>query len=479
MTQRRFVAAAACGFAMFFAVDWWLYSDLGFLRMFGQGTQEGQIVSKVARARRMAEAADIIAFGSSYVRSGISGEPFLDRGLLLWNFGISGGGPLTSYYALKAAASAIAARDVKPVLLLELRAEAIAKNQGTAWAEYPQYLGLVRTRRERLGDQLFLFRFFREMGMTSQFVSSVVVPSGIYRSEMVPIFEHAQQLDGFFYGMEDVSGYSPLYTVAAPVGRDVSTEVAPPLPASRWLNGKLWAIRRFLQLASDLGCPVVLWSSPSERPTASSALYDGLASELRAEFPGVRLLRTNEYPLATDDFEEGAHLNIRGSDKVARFLVDRLGLSGHDLGARVRYAFDVYSLEPVESWTLGSAATGGPRSSIVLDGSASSEHPDVAVSPRIQVTPGRECVLEVRTALRRGRLGIFIWWRNPATRQLEQVQVVTDPGVRAFGDHSRTFVRAVPRSDVVWIQIRDDGAVNGYATATGTVEPLRFWSNRL
>src|SRR5213075_2342713 len=66
MTQRRFVAAAACGFAMFFAVDWWLYSDLGFLRMFGQGTQEGQIVSKVARARRMAEAADVIAFGSSY-----------------------------------------------------------------------------------------------------------------------------------------------------------------------------------------------------------------------------------------------------------------------------------------------------------------------------------------------------------------------------------------------------------------------------
>src|SRR5437016_3226330 len=99
--NRRFVFAALTGFVAFFAMDWYLFAHEGFLRLFGGATQEGQIVSKVARAAGMAEVADVILFGSSYVRSGVAGEPFLEHGLMPFNFAVSGGGPVFDYFALK------------------------------------------------------------------------------------------------------------------------------------------------------------------------------------------------------------------------------------------------------------------------------------------------------------------------------------------------------------------------------------------
>jgi hypothetical protein len=84
--NRRFAGVAAIAFAAFFACDTYLFSFEGFRRSFGDATQEGQELSKVARSARLAAVADVIAFGSSYVRSGLAGEPFLERQVVPFNF---------------------------------------------------------------------------------------------------------------------------------------------------------------------------------------------------------------------------------------------------------------------------------------------------------------------------------------------------------------------------------------------------------
>ena len=136
--------------AGFLGVDHYLHAEGGFRRAFGPGSEEGQIHSKVERAPRLAAVADVIAFGSSFVRSGLSAEPFLDRRLLLWNFGVSGGGPLTDYFALSRIAETLASRGSKPTLVVELRDEVLLQDPTTLSSEYPQYLGIVRSRPEAL-----------------------------------------------------------------------------------------------------------------------------------------------------------------------------------------------------------------------------------------------------------------------------------------------------------------------------------------
>src|SRR5207253_10935967 len=142
----------------------------------------------------------------------------------------------------------------------------------------------------------------------------------------------SRELEGYFYGMEDASGYAPLYTVAH---ARAARPPAPPLPRSVLLDGKFAALRRFLALAQTLGCRVVLFSSPDEALAAGAALYDDVGAALSSEFRGVSLLRMNEYPLNAHDFDEGGHLNLRGADKIGTFLAERVGLTRGDVDAKV------------------------------------------------------------------------------------------------------------------------------------------------
>src|SRR5207253_7480067 len=103
------------------------------------------------------------------------------------------------------------------------------------------------------------------------------------------------------------------------------------------------------------------------------------------------------------------------------------------------------------AWQQPSTRASGDAAGLTLDGSASALQPGLATSPRIRVVRNRECVLELRTALTRGRVNIVIWWRNSTSRQLEYAQVVSDPRLPLFGSDGRTFLRATPRSEEVWI----------------------------
>jgi hypothetical protein len=477
--NRRSAAAVMCALACFFVVDWWLYGRLGFQRLFGQATQEGQVVSKAARARAMATNADVIAFGSSYIRSGLSGEPFFERGLLFWNFGVSGAGPLTSYFALKEIAPLIAARAVKPTLVFELKTEAIERRGDTLWAEYPQYLGIVRTRAERLQEAPLLYRMFREEGMTSQYLSSVILPSGIYRSYNVELVERNGRVDGYFYGMEDASGYAPLYSFASPESVDRHAR-SHALSRAEWLEGKVDAIRRFLQLAQSLACPVILYASPTWALGGDASAFNEVWSEVAQPFPNVSLLRTNEYGLHIRDFDSGGHPNLFGSDKLSRLLIDRAGLMGGPLESKIHSAFDVYAIPEPSSWALtGARHSASDAMSIEMEGSAVAAHPELAVSPAVNVVPDRECVLELATDLGRGRLTVQLSWHNSRTGRQEYAQTTTPVELPSYGPQGRIFLRAVPHAAEVRIEISDYGVQTGSAPAVGRIEPLRFWSNRL
>src|ERR1043166_3923301 len=95
-SERKAGVCVLTTIALLVGVDHWLYGTRWFLRHFGYGTQEGQIVAKLDRAPRYASVADVIFLGSSTIRANIASRPFLDAGVLPLNLGISGGGPIRS-----------------------------------------------------------------------------------------------------------------------------------------------------------------------------------------------------------------------------------------------------------------------------------------------------------------------------------------------------------------------------------------------
>jgi len=471
--NRQFLAAAATAFALFFLCDAYLFSLEGFRRHYGSATQEGQELSKVARARHLAAIADVALFGSSYVRSGVSGEPFLEQGIVPFNFAVSGGGPLFDYFALRRIAPVLRAAGHRPWIVVELKRDALEADS-QLWAEYPQYLGIVRSRTEMLQFAPMLWRSFRDYNMTSQFLSGLVVPSSIYRSHAVQILGagSASSLNGYFYGMEDFSGYSPLYTVAAEslFHRPLDDR---PLRVS---EGKRRFLVAFLRLASDLGCPIALYSSPTLHGDHDAAVYDTLVDQLRSDFPRVQHLRTDEYGLRPDDFDEGGHPNLHGADRLSRHLIARLGLRG-DAGAmtkRLADAFEIVRLAPVASWTLASRAHAVGDRTIALDDTT--RLATVADAPPIGVTAGREYVLEAGMAVGHGRISIHVGWHDTSSGRREERSASSplDPSLAADG---RVFLRFKPNADSIHVSVVDTDALDGRAPSEGRVEILRLWGD--
>jgi hypothetical protein len=478
VSNRRFVGTACCAFLAFFALDWFLFANEGFLRHFGQATQEGQVVSKVTRAARQAEIADVIFFGSSFVRSGMAGEPFLQRGLLPFNFAVSGGGPVYDYFALKRIAPILTRRDAKPVLVLELNADVLRRLTNSAWSEYPQYISIVRSRFEMLEHARLLWWNFRDFNLTSQFLGSVLIPSSIYRSHAVSLLGQRATLDGYFYGMEDFSGYSPLYTRAVPAMSAPGPPV-PAIPLSAYWPGKLEFLRAFLSLATSTGCQVALYESPTILLGRDSAQLDGIVAQLQREFPALRTVRMTDYHLRVEDFDEGGHLNIGGADKMSDAIVNTLGLTGDQarLVKRIDVGFQSAALQDLTQWTRA------PDRVAVEDGAfyirpTRAATPLVVESRPIRVSPGREWVLELAVPESRGRLFFKMSWTDPTTGAAQAVAMATPVEAPLLGRSARFFIRATPTSDRVTIRIEDYDLAIGQAPAEAVVKILRLWTNR-
>ena len=471
-TNRRFAVTAVCAFGLFFLCDAWLFSYQGFRRHYGDATQEGQELSKVARSGHLADIADVVLFGSSYVRSGVAGGPFLEQGVIPFNFAASGAGPLYDYFALRRIAPILRAREHRPWIVVELKRDALEADS-QLWAEYPQYLGIVRSRIEMLRFAPMCWRSFRDYGMTSQFLSSVMVPSSIYRSHAVQILGAGSSLQGYFYGMEDFSGFAPLYTVAA----EALFHRAPDERPLRVSEGKRAFLTAFLRLASDIGCPIALYSSPMLHPDREAAVYDALVAELRRELPGLRHLKTTEYGLEPQDFDEGGHPNLHGADKLSRRIIAALGLRGDTgtLTARLGGAFDIISIAPVGRWTLSDRARAIDDRSLAIG--AASSLPTIAAARRLAVARGREYVLEAAVALTRGRVLFNVSWQDGASGRREERSVVSPRDPRLARD-GRVFLRFRPDAHAIDLEIVDADALNGGASSEGKVEILRLWGDR-
>lgn len=315
-------------FLGFFACDYLLYSRQYFTKIFGFGTQEGQVIGKSERAHALGPSADVIFFGSSYTRSGISSEPFIRKGILPLNYGVSGAGPVFFYHALLDLAPIIRDREKKPILFFEVKLDAFGIYPGTLWSELEQLSGIARDRGTLLADFPGLVSNFREYGVSSQFVSGIVVPSSIYRAYNRVVVETSfRALQGFFYGAEDVGGFAPLYSQWKK-GHTTWPDSAP-IEIASLRKGKVAYLKRALVLADQLNCPTVLLTCPSIRLTADEHLYDDLLSALPEATIPRRVLRPSEYILAPEDFDEGGHLNLWGSDRFAEDIIRLIGLKGH------------------------------------------------------------------------------------------------------------------------------------------------------
>lgn len=474
-SNRTFILAALVAFAGFFAVDTYLFAQEGFRHALGDATQEGQVLSKVERARTQAELADVIFFGSSYVRSGISGETFLEQGVLPFNFGVSGGAQVFDFFALTRIAPILARRADKPVIVVELKTDALLRTPDNAWSEYPQYIAVVRSRAEMLRHAPALLGNFRAFNMTSPFLSGLLIPSSIYRSHVVPVLGARVPLDGTFYGPEDFSGYSALYTEATPAM--VLTGREEPAPLQDFYPAKIDFLKKFLTLATSTGSRVVLFQSATMMMGRDSRVLDRLIDALHREFPGTRVIRTSDYHLDIADFDEGRHPNIRGADKISRALIPLLRLQGssESLARKIRAGFTAVEVPPFEQWTRspGVTATAEDLSFTAAERAGAV----IAESSPIQVAAGRDWVLEFATPEITGHVMVTISWKDPQTGREVTASSVSQLESPPWGPAARSFLRARPTAPSVVLRVLDYGALAGRPLASGRLKLLRFWSN--
>ncbi len=473
--NRRFVSIAIVAFAAFLAVDAYLFASDGFLRMFGAATQEGQVRSKVNRAERQAEIADVVLFGSSYVRSGLAGEPFLERGILPFNLAVSGGGPLLEYFALKRIAPVLQRRTVKPLLVLELKTDALMRLRNSAWSEYPQYSAIVRSRSEMVQEWPRLWANFRDFKMTSQLLSGLVIPSGIYRSQAVPMLGARVSLDGYFYGTEDFSGFSPLYTTAVPA-MVPGGPPQPPLTFDKIWPGKIDFVRAFMALARTTGCQVVLYESPTIMLGRDSAMLNALIDQLSAEFGDLRVIRTADVVREVGDFDEGGHLNIKGADETARRLIASLGLSGDQaaLARKLDLGFEKLAVPDMSQWVAPGARATGLGADLTIQPVAEPSGL-IAQSPPFKLNPPGEWVLELAMPELTGRLSVEPSWVEDGVER--RMQYVTPVEAPRLGGSTRMFIRMSTTADVT-VKIFDYNLLTGGEPSAGRVRVLRLWKNR-
>lgn len=484
-SEFRFVVVILAALAALLLLDDALYGHRLYLKFFGEATEEGQVLAKEDRFHVYARDADVILFGSSFTRSGIASEPFTASGKLVFNAGVSGGGPLYSYFALKDMAGVLRERDAKPLLVLELNPDAFLR-QHSEWSEYPQFVALVRERYQVLQEFPLLLENYLDYGQASRFLSGFVFPSLIYREHNRKLIHELyvrlssiyrgngwhvldgirdllkdgfRPMEGYFIGMEDHGGYAPIYGVA-PRERCVDLRMAnAALPLEALEPTKIEFVRRFLALATSIGVPVLL----SERPNnCHDELMTNLVDLLRREYPSLGFLPSREFGLDVQDYElkgPGAHPNIWGADKVARRIVRRMAamrLDAPAAGRTFQARWSAIHGQPLgvkwDEWVAG--VSDRPDGGLGVAGIEKlyNDRPTlIAKSAEIAVLPGREYVLESEAAISSGLMVVGLQLSDPkgGAEYTEMYQLPECS--RSF----RHFIRFRPKGNRLRIELFD------------------------
>jgi hypothetical protein len=477
--QLRAIVTLVFAFAGCCLVDYELYNRQWFLNHFGYSTQEGQIVPKLERADRLAAVADVITFGSSYIRNSISTNPFFERGLFLSNMAVSGGGPIYSYYALQHIAPTLSRRKNKPVILIELSLNLLdrqwAQETGGGWSEYQHLFGVARSRL-LIGRHLgLLWSNFHEYSQSNEFFSTAMFPSNSYRAynrvigslptERLLELVKTETMDrgSAFYGIEDVGGFEASYTV---LDRQAFPVDWAPLPLSRFVPSKLAFLRMFIALASRLGAEVILLPSPI--PQFGYYLeFQNLAAQLESEYPGIRIVRHPNYGLRASDFDPTGHMNIWGADRFSEWLIAFLQLDGDSarLQRSMERALEKVVIPDFPFWTFSGTSVGGKKGRGAEW--ASDSIPASAVSPWMAVTPDRQYVLEFSASPSSGRWIVRMETTGRPNEAL--TNVVTIPGLPAEKGLTRYFLRLRPPGPRIRIHAGYEPPKSGHESAPSVI----------
>lgn len=384
-----------------FLVDTWLFQKQGFLALRGPGTQEGQILHKMELSRHVAPDADIIFLGSSQTRSCLDNEAFLKEGLIPLNMGITGGGPITSYYILDSLVPYLQERKKRklPVILaidlfrpLLIDSDDVkAKKQ---FGEFLQFSYVVRDRARRLDDFAELFDVFLSQGAGTSFLADLVLPSGVYREHVGRVIGQ-WRFPGGYQGKEDYLGFAALHsrTGFPAIARQEAFVVS---------NKKVAYLRRLLAAAFQLTDKVILHAAAGEYEFMERDALLPLVDSLRAEFPGLRFLPFDRDRFTMSDFQ-GNHLNLHGSRKNSLRFVEFLKKEGmmpsreERLSGGFERLFPARALPPLDTWrAIIPPGLAAPRlSSHRIEGAGQSEESANVqfISPDIEVIPGRPIYL--------------------------------------------------------------------------------------
>lgn len=480
-SELRFAFVVLSALLSFVLMDDILYRQGFFLKFFGDATQEGQVIAKKERFVRYADVVDVILFGSSFTRSGISSEPFTKARKLVFNAGVSGGGPLYSYFALDEMAEQLRKRDRMPLLVLELHPDALLRDR-PRWSEYPQFAALVREKGRIFRNIQLLFQNFLAYGQESRFLSGLLFPSLIYREHNRQV-QHGlgeqfrsgrRPMEGYFIGMEDHGGYAPIYTTAT--GADCASGVSRDemLPLHTFEPTKIAFVRRFLELATTLGAQVLVIERPN---LCNDQLLARLVDELRREYPTIAYFPSRELGLSTNDFQSpspAAHPNLWGADKVgtriARYmdsLVNKVDINETFPERWGSVYKEVKCLEWASVSDVSKAQGGRLHLAEVkkLDGKVSEP---IAWTREFFVEPGKEYILEGRAKVSSGLLQVKLEYRK--SRETEFL----DGGYYSLPDSDkqlRHFIRFRSSGESMRILLR---SVDPQHTVIGEYELLRM-----
>jgi hypothetical protein len=390
--------------------------------------------------------------------------------LLPLNLGVSGGGPLYSYFALKDLAPILEKRAVKPTIVIEASTLALATDSDSAWSEYEHLFSTVRSRAEILQYFPLLFANFRDYDMSSLFLSTAMFPSLMYRTqsrimgssplaelERMAILGHGK--NSFFNGFDDSWGFAPLYG-ALPASSTYT--------ASNYVAGVAKTKEEFLRLtvalAHEIGARIVLLESSVS--FTGAVVPDRVFSKLQEEFSDIAVIRARDCDFRMSDFQD-AHVNIWGADRLSAKLLQILGLKGdrHELELKLQAVGEWIPLPDFSKW----AVTAGAASPVKdrpdeIEIKAGTDQPRLsAVSPIIHVIPGSEYVLEFEASNSPRRVGVAFGPANAPIWLDSYNATATWTPNRLPGAHTsaRLYVRLTPSFPEAVLRLLDYGESNG------------------